>query len=175
MPGWWSHHNTSPWAMGLNSLLAAGFLGPRGGTCTMTNTWGAFTWGLESYSFYILGVLEKGRTRHQQNVAPWIIDCCSAVGGLAVSFNCWDCIFRQRWSYDIFLTRFSAIKQFSWHFKKFFHKINTPLHRYTLLYTCWYIYTHMHTDQFTHIHASIFTTVLTKEIFFHITLKLFLC
>lgn len=107
--------------------------------------------------FFALWVLEKDRTRHQQNVATWIIDCCSAVGGLAVSFNCWDCVFRQCWSYDIFFTRFSAIKQFSWQFKNFFHKINAPLYRCTLLYMCWYTYTHTHVqaDEFTHVYASI--------------------
>lgn len=94
----------------------------------------------------------EGCTRHQQNVATWIIDCRSAVGGLAISFNCWYCIFGQCWSYDKFFACFSAIKQFSWQFEKFFHKINTPLYRYTYARTCidMHIRTHAHTHKLAH-------------------------
>lgn len=100
-------------------------------------------------------------TRHQQNVAAWIIDCCSAVGRLAISFNCWYSVFRQCWSYDNVFAYFSAIKQSSWQFKKFFRGISTPLYRHT--HTCTGIDMHVHVCAHTQAHTRTTTCVFVLQ------------
>lgn len=115
----------------------------------------------EMIFFYVMSIGE-GCTRHQQNVASRVIDCCSAVGGFPISFNCWYWIFRHCWSYDnFFLPSFLQLSNLA---DSFFNKtlnctdIHRPLYVSVCIQTC--------------TNPVCLTGVLKGKICFHINVKL---